>query len=67
MREFRPRLAARVKYFRDSKASMGENGFYGPAHDLDGCKVPKNEVPSHAQTYDVLYLTFQRLGGRYIA
>ena len=30
-------------------------------------KYLKNEVPGHAQTYDVLYLTFQRLGGRGIA
>ena len=30
--------------------------------DMGGCKVPKNEVPGHAQTYNVLYLTFQRLG-----
>ena len=27
--------------------------------ELGGCKVRKNEVPSHAQTRDVLYLTFQ--------
>ena len=36
-------------------------------YDLGGCAVRKNEVPSHAQTCDVLYLTFQRLGDRDIA
>ena len=30
-------------------------------------KYEKNEVPSNAQTCDVLYLTFQRLGDREIA
>ena len=59
------RVAARVKYFHDNKASIIE--FYGPAHGLGGCKIRKEQVPNNAQTCDVLYLTFQRLGGRDIA
>ena len=35
--------------------------------ELGGCKVRKNDVLSHAQTCDVLYLIFQRLGDRDIA
>ena len=54
-------LTAHVKYFRDK------------SHRLDSLnlrvivKYEQNEVPSHAQTCDVLYLTFQRLGDRDIA
>ena len=36
-------------------------------YELGGCKVRKNEVPSHAQMCDVLYVTLQRLCDKVLA
>ena len=42
---------ARAKYFRDKRHRLTS------FKDLGGCKVRKNEVPSHAQTCYILNLT----------
>ena len=55
---------ARVKYFRDKRLRLNSLNL---TYELGGCKVRKNEVPGHAQTCDVLYITFQRRGNRDIA